>query len=469
MSSNNKRCSSGILSTAQTQSLVSFQQHATLSRSKTCSFTSPTTSRSKPERLQPLVTNKNSQLNNEALPDDVDNLHPAMVSELCLHTRGLSTIPSLSQFSKLQILDLSCNNLIRIENLKNLSNLRELKLYGNKIERIENLECLTQLQILQLQFNEIQSIGLGLICLTRLQSLRIDSNKLSIIKPEEVLKLAQLKILDISNCTIEHLDFINTLSSIVELRACHCNLKILPNQFRNLRNLIDVDLSNNELNNIASLKTLLSLRILRLANNHIQDIQVISFLVHLNELDLSNNKINSLPNSFEKLIDLQCLNVSHNRINSWNNISVLHHMSSLFILNLNGNSLLSQVENFIEKVSELCPTLEVINDISLKTDDSTANPSASDEQLMSIDKELKEVDQTLEKSIAVIQAQFDVIFNDLQKLNTSNHDSKQDKELMNNNFLESNDSNKKSMHRLFQALTFSEENYQSADQETNDV
>ncbi|CAF3442966.1 unnamed protein product [Rotaria sp. Silwood1] len=179
---------------------------------------------------------------------------------------------------------------------------------------------LNQLQILQLQYNEIQSIGSGLVYLTRLQSLRIDSNKLSVIRSDEVLKLAQLKTLDISDCSIENVEFINTLSSITELRACHCYLKTLPNQFRNLRYLIDLDLSNNELINITPLKSLSSLRVLHLANNHIQDIQILSSLVHLNELDLNNNQINLIPNTFDKLIDLQYLNLSNNRINSWDDI-----------------------------------------------------------------------------------------------------------------------------------------------------
>ncbi|CAF1074350.1 unnamed protein product [Rotaria sp. Silwood1] len=467
MSSNNKRCSSGISPTTQIQSPGSSKQGSTLPRSKTCGFTNTTSLKSKSERLQPLVTNKNSQLNNEILLDDIDKLPPAMVNELCLHARGLVTIPNLSQFSKLQMLDLSCNNLIRIENLRNLSNLRELKLYGNKIERIENLECLNQLQILQLQYNEIQSIGSGLVYLTRLQSLRIDSNKLSVIRSDEVLKLAQLKTLDISDCSIENVEFINTLSSLTELRACHCYLKTLANQFRNLRYLIDLDLSNNELINITPLKSLSSLRVLHLANNHIQDIQILSSLVHLNELDLNNNQISLIPNTFDKLIDLQYLNLSNNRINSWDDINVIRCMNSLFILNVDGNPFLSQVENSVEKLLEYCPSLEIINDVSLQNDDSTTIQSTSNEQLINIDNELREVDQSLEKSIAEVQAQFDMILSDLQQLNTLNNDSKQDKELMAKNSTESNVSNKKSKYRLFQALTFGEENYQNSDQGIN--
>ena len=104
------------------------------------------------------------------------------------------------------------------------------------------------------------------------------------------------------------------------MRACDCCLKALPNQFRNLRYLNELNLSNNELINITPLKNLSSLRILHLANNNIQDIQIIALLIHLYELDLNNNQITSLPNSFDKLVDLQYLSVANNRINSWNDI-----------------------------------------------------------------------------------------------------------------------------------------------------
>jgi hypothetical protein len=67
MSSNNKRCSSGNPPTTRTQSLGSLKQNSTLSRSKTCGVTCTTSSKSKPERLQPLATNNNSPLNDEKI------------------------------------------------------------------------------------------------------------------------------------------------------------------------------------------------------------------------------------------------------------------------------------------------------------------------------------------------------------------------------------------------------------------
>ncbi|CAF1226385.1 unnamed protein product [Adineta steineri] len=453
MATNNKRCSSGTAPTTRAQSLSSLKQTSALSRSKTCGFTGTTSLKSK---LEPLPQNKTPDLKAETLPENAHKLHPAMVNELSFHARNLTTIPILSQFNKLQILDLSCNNLTHIDNLRTLPNLRELKLYGNKIEQIENLDCLTQLQTLQLQYNDIEKIGFGLVYLTRLQLLRIDSNNLTSIRSEEISKLSQLKILDVSDCSIENLDFINSLPSITELRANHSCIKTLPNQIRNLRFLTDLDLSNNQLTNITSIKTLSALHLLRLTNNRIQDIQIISHLTHLSELYLANNQITSLPNSFHKLIELQCLDISNNSIQSWKDIDVLGRMNSLFLLHINGNPLLSDEENYIDKLSKLCSSLEIIDNVSVQTGDINIAPTESYEQLMNIDKELKDVDQSLEKSITNIQDQFHTIINDLQKLSEWYND-----ELTTNHSPETNTSHRNSKHRLFQALTFSEENYQN--------
>ena len=48
-------------------------------------------------------------------------------------------------------------------------------------------------------------LGAGLTGLTRLQSLRIDSNKLSSIQSDELLKLVQLKLIDVSDNALGNL------------------------------------------------------------------------------------------------------------------------------------------------------------------------------------------------------------------------------------------------------------------------
>lgn len=111
---------------------------------------------------------------------------------------------------------------------------------------------LTQLQTLQLQYNEIESIGnlksyihwwdsyvffshqgFTLIYQTRLQTLRLDSNKLSSIRPEEIAKLTQLKMLDISECSIENLD----VESLVWISASFI-VSCLVSQFTLISNRI---------------------------------------------------------------------------------------------------------------------------------------------------------------------------------------------------------------------------------------
>ena len=65
MSSSNKRCSSGILPSTQAQPIESLKHISILSRSKTYGYTGSASLKAKPERLQPLATNKTSQLKNK--------------------------------------------------------------------------------------------------------------------------------------------------------------------------------------------------------------------------------------------------------------------------------------------------------------------------------------------------------------------------------------------------------------------
>lgn len=62
MSTNEKRCSSGTV-----QTLGSVKQNSTLSRAKTCGVTSTLILKSKPERLQPLTTNKPALIDDQTL------------------------------------------------------------------------------------------------------------------------------------------------------------------------------------------------------------------------------------------------------------------------------------------------------------------------------------------------------------------------------------------------------------------
>lgn len=67
MSANNKRCTSGTIPSARSHSLSSIKPTSTFSRSKTCGVSPTVLLKSKPERLQPLTTNKPAPVDDQTL------------------------------------------------------------------------------------------------------------------------------------------------------------------------------------------------------------------------------------------------------------------------------------------------------------------------------------------------------------------------------------------------------------------
>lgn len=64
-------------------------------------------------------------------------------------------------------------------------------------------------------FSQRGFLGFGLMHLTRLQTLRLDSNKLSLVRSDELIKLTQLKSLDLSDCPIDNIDVSKCISFLL--------------------------------------------------------------------------------------------------------------------------------------------------------------------------------------------------------------------------------------------------------------
>ncbi|MBK6825090.1 MAG: leucine-rich repeat domain-containing protein [Saprospiraceae bacterium] len=76
------------------------------------------------------------------------------------------------------------------------------------------------------------------------------------------------------------------------LSAFHCQLSVLPSSFASLRNLLELNLGNNDFEQFP---------------------EVICELRSLRKLWLNGNKLSSLPQSFANLRELRELNISNNR------------------------------------------------------------------------------------------------------------------------------------------------------------
>lgn len=101
-------------------------------------------------------------------------------------------IENLEKCSKLEVLNLSNNQIEKIEKLDKLLRLRELNLAGNKISKIEGIEHLQNLQKLNLAGNEIEHIPVWVgKKLRSLRCLNLKQNKVSSL--HDIAKLKPLK------------------------------------------------------------------------------------------------------------------------------------------------------------------------------------------------------------------------------------------------------------------------------------
>ncbi|NXR95882.1 CNTRL protein, partial [Hypocryptadius cinnamomeus] len=101
-------------------------------------------------------------------------------------------IENLEKCSKLEVLNLSNNQIEKIEKLDKLVKLRELNLSGNRISKIEGIEHLLNLQKLNLAGNEIEHIPVWVgKKLRSLRSLNLKQNKVSSL--HDIAKLKPLQ------------------------------------------------------------------------------------------------------------------------------------------------------------------------------------------------------------------------------------------------------------------------------------
>ena len=114
----------------------------------------------------------------EELPDDLGRLTGLV--DLDLGANRLRTLPSLEPMTRLEVLDLSVNELRHVPpSVCGATSLELLGLNGNKLARLPpSVSRLTQLVSLHASFNDIRALPVELARLPRLQRLYLDGNPL---------------------------------------------------------------------------------------------------------------------------------------------------------------------------------------------------------------------------------------------------------------------------------------------------
>ncbi|KAJ1368132.1 hypothetical protein KIN20_029201 [Parelaphostrongylus tenuis] len=214
--------------------------------------------------------------------------------------------------------------------IKNLSQLETLDLSNNKIERINAavLKGMEELRYLDLSGNFINYIESGSFePLKKVETLIIgEHNYINDTFIDAISSLKSLKTLDLSRADgifEPPVELFDALTQLKVLKLSGCSIPSLePGTFSSLRNLTQLDLRVNLIENISvyAFDGLSSLTRLSLAGNYIRNIEkdMWAGLDSLEELDLGWNEIRELPvDVFSALKEnLATLNLRHNPINS---------------------------------------------------------------------------------------------------------------------------------------------------------
>eukprot|EP00062_Callorhinchus_milii_P004826 gi/632943580/ref/XP_007887025.1/ PREDICTED: protein phosphatase 1 regulatory subunit SDS22-like isoform X2 [Callorhinchus milii] len=224
---------------------------------------------------------------------------------------------------------------------------------------------LQELQNLQLQYNCISRLRKGLLKLRNLQRLRLDCNQLVRVEPREFSGLSKLTYLDISHNQLTDIAAVNELPCLEELMASHNKLSGAVDLSR-CEKLQELDLSNNRISEIYGLPLLTSLTTVNLSENVFSSTESLGSLCSLQELNFGCNQLVSVCSFAEQFPVLEVLSLVSNSIHSWEELKSLARCCHLVEVNLAGNPTCASEEEQTRKVMELSrlmPQLESLDGV----------------------------------------------------------------------------------------------------------
>jgi len=138
--------------------------------------------------------------------------------------------------------------------------------------------------------------------------LQMDGNQGTGSDFSKISRLTHLQALAIKNMGISNITFVSNLRSLVSLDLSGNNISSISS-LSSLTSLDTLYLNNNRINDISSLRNLRNLTWLQLRNNNISSISALSTLVNINHLALDGNRINDFS-PLKNLVGLQIVDVS---------------------------------------------------------------------------------------------------------------------------------------------------------------
>ena len=240
------------------------------------------------KRLEVLVASRNR------ITDVRSDIAKAVnLERLELAGNGLEEVPvELNKLKRLDLLDLTGNSLrkspealpssltvLRLGDNRigewhsgRLKHLRELHLWDNDIAELKNehVKAMPSLEVLNLDGNKLRSLPHGITSLTGLRELVIGSNVLLESLPESIGQLKKLEHLAVDRCSLTSLPAsIRELSGLRWLICDFNDMQALPSLPPRLEYL---QLNNNRLRSLPSLRACTALERLWFSSNEVTDV-----------------------------------------------------------------------------------------------------------------------------------------------------------------------------------------------------
>jgi Leucine-rich repeat (LRR) protein/PKD repeat protein len=278
------------------------------------------------------------------------NLRSLSLSSYSMSGPIPSDIVNLMQLNSLTLnnVDLGMNNAIP-DLFLDLPSLRSLSLAGcHLVPASLPAEGLSGLPLTSLDLSSNPSFVSPdgsfpdlLLSLPQLSSLFLRSNNLKKL-PDHFQQLSQLSLLDLSfnnfsdsSRLSDVIDTLQLVTSLQTLQLTACQIKDLPNNFKNLSSLKSLNLNSNilESDGCAILGSLPVIQAIYISGNGLTDLPPeLSNLTTLQTLDASNNKLNPVPDVLNDIQGLKNLILSNNTITSlpeWFGTGEMHTLSQL--------------------------------------------------------------------------------------------------------------------------------------------
>ncbi|XP_015126980.1 chaoptin [Diachasma alloeum] len=234
-------------------------------------------------------------------------------------------------------LNVSYNSISVINYEYGLANLTSLDLACNNITQLAGdiYDGLPNLRSLDLRGNYLTAVHPGTFALLHLETLNLRDNRLETLRKQAFHGAPSLQILDLSGNILSQLSTgqFRNLKNLRILNLSNNRIRSLPRDIFEGTRVESLDLSGNRINIIPSqafLEIGYTLRDLNLGENFVEHLDATTFPTsQLNSLNLASNRLTILPdNSFVSLSKLLSLNLSANHLQA-NFKELFHYLPAL--------------------------------------------------------------------------------------------------------------------------------------------